>query len=69
MFWGDFVRREPEANARMLGALASQYARGQIKPVIDTLLPLSRLDEAYRRLQDRAILGKIVMVPDALAAK
>ena len=67
VFWGDFVRREPEANARMLGTLASQYARGQIKPVIDTLLPLSRLSEAYQRLQDRAILGKIVMVPDELA--
>ena len=64
VFWGDFVRREPEANARMLGTLASQYARGQIKPVIDTVLPLSHLAEAYQRLQDRAILGKIVMVPD-----
>ena len=68
VFWGDFVRREPEANARMLGTLASQYARGQIKPVIDTVLPLSRLADAYQRLQDRAILGKIVMVPDELPA-
>jgi NADPH2:quinone reductase len=68
VFWGDFVRREPEANARMLGTLAMQYARGQIKPVIDTVLPLSRLGEAYRRLEDRAILGKIVMVPDAVSA-
>jgi NADPH2:quinone reductase len=66
VFWGDFVRREPEANARMLGSLAMQYERGQIKPVVDTVLPLSRLGEAYRRLQDRAILGKIVMVPDAI---
>jgi NADPH2:quinone reductase len=66
VFWGDFVRREPEANARMLGTLAMQYARGQVRPVVDAVLPLSRLDEAYRRLRDRAILGKIVMVPDAL---
>ena len=64
VFWGDFVRREPEANARMLGTLASQYARGLVKPVIDQVIPLSRLAEAYSRLESRRILGKMVMVPD-----
>jgi NADPH2:quinone reductase len=64
VFWGDFVRREPEANARMLGTLASQYARGLVKPVIDQVIPLSRLAEAYGRLENRQILGKMVMVPD-----
>jgi NADPH2:quinone reductase len=66
VFWGDFVRREPEANARMLGALASQYAHSHIKPVIDRVIPLSRLAEAYARLENRQVLGKVVMVPDAL---
>jgi NADPH2:quinone reductase len=66
VFWGDFVRREPAANARMLGVLASQYARGSIKPVIDDVLPLSKLADAYRRLEQRQILGKLVMVPDEL---
>jgi NADPH2:quinone reductase len=68
VFWGDFVRREPEANARMLGTLASQYARGLVKPVIDQVIPLSRLAEAYQRLENRQILGKMVMVPDAVLA-
>ncbi|MEP6505411.1 MAG: NADPH:quinone oxidoreductase family protein [Betaproteobacteria bacterium] len=66
VFWGDFVRREPAANAHMLGVLAAQYARGLVKPVIDAVLPLSRLSEAYHRLETRQILGKLVMVPDAL---
>ena len=66
VFWGDFVRREPEANVRMLGALATLHARGQASPVIDTVLPLSRLPEAYERLARRNILGKLVLVPDAL---
>jgi NADPH2:quinone reductase len=66
VFWGDFVRREPEANARMLGVLAAQYAQGHVKPVIDAVIPLSRLAEAYHRLETRQILGKLVMVPDAL---
>ena len=66
VFWGDFVRREPGANARMLGVLASQYARGQVKPVMDDILPMSRLVDAYHRLSSRQVLGKLVLVPDAL---
>ena len=66
VFWGEFVRREPEANARMLGTLASQYAHGLVKPVIDDVLPLSRLPEAYARLAGRRVLGKLVLVPDDL---
>jgi NADPH2:quinone reductase len=64
VFWGDFVRREPEAHQRMLAALTHLYERGQLRPVIDEVLPLSRLPEAYSRLAKRAILGKLVLVPD-----
>ena len=66
VFWGDFVRREPAANARMLGVLAAQYAQGFVKPVIADVLPLSKLADAYHRLEHRQILGKLVMVPDEL---
>ena len=69
VFWGDFVRREPESNVRMLGALASLYGRGLVKPVIDTVLPLSRVAEAYRRLESRSVLGKLVLVPDGLLGR
>jgi hypothetical protein len=34
--------------------------------VIDEVLPLSRLADAYHRLEQRQILGKLVMVPDEL---
>jgi len=69
VFWGEFVRREPAANARMLEVLAAQYARGQLKPVIDEVLPLSRLADAYHRLENRQVLGKLVLVPDDLLAR
>ncbi|HEX5684281.1 MAG TPA: NADPH:quinone oxidoreductase family protein [Ideonella sp.] len=62
VFWGDFVRREPAANARALGELARWYAEGKIKPLIDTLLPMSELPTAYRRMAERAIKGKLVLV-------
>ena len=66
VYWGDFVKREPQANQRMMATLAELYARGLVKPVIEALLPLSRLHQAYARLAGRQVLGKLVLVPDAL---
>lgn len=62
VFWGDFVRREPAANARALGQLAGWYAEGKIKPLIDTVLPMSELPTAYKRMAARDIRGKLVLV-------
>ena len=30
VFWGDFARREPKANAAMMGELAQWYAQGKV---------------------------------------
>jgi NADPH2:quinone reductase len=62
VFWGDFVKREPAANSRMLGELAHWYAEGRIKPVIDAVLPMQDLPTAYRRMAERDIKGKLVLV-------
>jgi len=43
-------------------ALAQWYAQGLVKPVIDQVLPMARLHEAYARMASRQALGKIVMV-------
>ncbi len=62
VFWGDFARREPKANAPMMGELAQWYAQGKIKPVIDRTMPMSELKAAYARMGSRAVMGKLVMV-------
>ncbi len=62
VFWGDFARREPKANAAMMGELAQWYAQGKIKPVIDRTMPMSELKAAYARMGSRAVMGKLVMV-------
>ncbi len=62
VFWGDFARREPQANAAMMGELARWYAEGKIKPVIDCTMPMSELKAAYARMGSRAVMGKLVMV-------
>ena len=61
VFWGDFVRREPNANAAALGELARWYGEGKIKPVIDQSLPMSELPAAYARMGSRKVRGKLVM--------
>ncbi len=61
VFWGDFVRREPKANAASLAQLSAWYAEGKIKPVIDQLLPMSELHAAYARMSGRQVLGKVVL--------
>jgi NADPH2:quinone reductase len=62
VFWGDFVRREPAASAQQMVALAQWYAKGSIKPVIDQVLPMSKLPDAYARMASRQVMGKLVMV-------
>ena len=62
VFWGDFARREPQANTAMMGELARWYAEGKIKPVIDCTMPMSELKAAYARMGSRAVMGKLVMV-------
>jgi len=62
VFWGDFARREPKANAQMMQTLAGMYAKGQIKPVIDQTLPMAELKKAYAIMGSRAVKGKLVMV-------
>ena len=62
VFWGDFARREPQANASALAELAQWYAAGKIKPVIDQRLPMQDLPKAFARMGTRQVLGKLVMV-------
>ena len=64
VFWGDFARREPTANAHMLAELAQWYAAGKVKPVIDQRLPMQALPQAFARMGTRQVRGKLVMVND-----
>ena len=62
VFWGDFARREPEANAAMMTELAKWYGSGKIKPVIDRTMPMADLKAAYAHMGSRGVKGKLVMV-------
>ena len=65
VFWGEFAKREPQANAAMMGTLAQWYAQGKIKPVIDRTMPMADLPQAYALMGSRSVTGKLVMVNDS----
>ena len=62
VFWGDFAKREPKANADMMMELAQWYAQGKVKPVIDSTMPMADLKAAYVHMGSRGVKGKLVMV-------
>ena len=62
VFWGDFAKREPKANAAMMKSLGQWYAEGKIKPVIDRAMPMSDLKAAFERMGSRQVIGKLVLV-------
>jgi NADPH:quinone reductase len=62
VFWGDFAKREPKANAAMMAELAQWYGAGKVKPVIDRTMPMSELKAAYAHMGSRGVMGKLVMV-------
>jgi NADPH2:quinone reductase len=62
VFWGEFVRREPKANAAAMTQLARWYAEGKVKPAIDARLPMREIRAAYARMATRQVCGKVLLV-------
>jgi len=46
-----------------LAALMDLISAGKIKPVIDKVLPLEQAREGLRLIQDREVIGKVVVTP------
>lgn len=65
VFWGDFAKREPANNAAMMNTLVQWYLDKKIKPQIDCTMPMDQLPQAYQRMSERLVMGKLVMVNPA----
>jgi len=46
-----------------LTALLTMIAQGQMRPVIDRVLPLDEAREGLRLIEDRTVIGKVVVTP------
>jgi NADPH2:quinone reductase len=61
VFWGDFARRNPGANAANNAELIALCETGKIRPRISQRFPLARAGEAIALLAGRGALGKVVV--------
>lgn len=63
VFWGEFARREPRENAKMLGELFAWLAQGKLKPHVSRAYPLRETPQALEALLERRAVGKLVINP------
>lgn len=63
VFWGDFLRREPEAFAESVQRLGVWHREGKLRPRISQIFPLARAAEALTQMAERGAVGKLVLVP------
>jgi NADPH:quinone reductase-like Zn-dependent oxidoreductase len=64
VFWGAWVAREPEANAKHIATLFDMLKAGRINPKVSATFPLARGGEAIQMLADRKAIGKVVVTMD-----
>jgi NADPH2:quinone reductase len=62
VFWGDFARREPEANAKVIAELFRWLGEGKIKPHVSAKYPLARTVDALNAMAARQVTGKVVVM-------
>lgn len=63
VFWGEFVRREPDANAANTRQLLAWLREGALRPLISKRYPLAQAPAALNALLGREAVGKLVILP------
>lgn len=63
VFWGEFVRRNPEKNSANIAQVVDWVAGGKLKPHIHKVYPLSQTREALEAIDGREAKGKVVIAP------
>jgi NADPH2:quinone reductase len=61
VFWGSFARREPEEQRRNVAELWAMFAAGRLKPVVGATFELADFAGAFRALEERRAVGKVVI--------
>jgi NADPH2:quinone reductase len=63
VYWGEFVRREPAANAANMKQLTDWIATRKLAPLVSARYPLSQAADALFAMMRREVAGKVVVVP------
>src|SRR3954447_17661579 len=54
-------RREPETHARLIAQLFDWLASGKLQPVVGKVVPFENFREAFKTMQSRSALGKMII--------
>lgn len=65
VFWGEFVKREPQANAANTTQLLAWLREGALRPLVSARYPLEGAADALDALLGRRAVGKLLIVPQA----
>lgn len=63
-WWGDYSQRDRTQLEAAFEQLFILYKTGQVRTVIEGILPLERVSEGLRRYAERNVLSKLVAIPD-----
>lgn len=61
VFWGAWIKREPEEARAQFATLLDWTAAGELKPHISLRLPLDRTLEGYEAIRGRKTTGKVII--------
>ena len=61
VFWGQFAGLDRAINKENFEELFQMHADGKIKPFVSETYPLDKAGEAIKSLEDRKVLGKVVV--------
>ena len=61
VFWGQFAGLDREINKKNFEELFQMHVDGKINPFVSEAYPLERAGEAIKTLEDRKVLGKVVV--------
>jgi len=63
VFWGEYAKREPEANMAGMRQLMEWLQEGKIKPHISARYALEDTPQALKDMAARKVTGKLVILP------
>lgn len=63
VFWGAFVKNEPQQNGENMMMIVKWFAQGKLKAKIHGEYPLEKVVEAMHTMTNKEVKGKIVLIP------
>ncbi len=63
IFWGTFVKNEPQQNGENMMTIVKWFAQGKLKAKIHGEYPLEKVVDAMHAMTNKEVKGKIVLIP------